>query len=79
MDREEGDRGRRRNYSLRRAIMDYGMGVLILAVGVVVLLAPKLKIAVAIDDLARYMFFGLCMLYGGFRIYRGTRKDYFND
>jgi len=55
------------------------MGVLILLVGVVVLLAPKLKLNVAIDDFARYMFFGLCVLYGGFRIYRGTQKDYFND
>jgi hypothetical protein len=78
MGKEEGDI-KRRGYSLRRSIMDYGMGVLILLVGVVVLLAPKLKLNVAIDDLARYMFFGLCVLYGGFRIYRGTQKDYFND
>jgi hypothetical protein len=78
MGKEEGDI-KRRGYSLRRSIMDYGMGVLILLVGVVVLLAPKLKLNVAIDDLARYLFFGLCVLYGGFRIYRGTQKDYFND
>jgi hypothetical protein len=78
MGKEEGDI-KRRGYSLRRSIMDYGMGVLILLVGVVVLLAPKLKLNVAIDDLARYMFFGLCVLYGGFRIYRGTQKDYFKD
>jgi len=50
-----------------------------LSVGVVVLLAPKLKLNVAVDDTARYLFFGLCVLYGGFRIYRGTQKDYFND
>ena len=78
MGKEEGDI-KRRSYSLRRSIMDYGMGVLILLVGVLVLLAPKLKLNVAIDDLARYLFFGLCVLYGGFRIYRGTQKDYFND
>lgn len=59
--------------------MDYGMGVFIVLVGVVVLLAPKLKINVSIDDTARYMFFGLAIVYGGFRIYRGTQKDYFND
>jgi hypothetical protein len=59
--------------------MDYGMGVLILLAGLVVLLAPKLKIDVSIDDTARYMFFGLCVLYGGFRIYRGTQKDYFKN
>jgi len=59
--------------------MDYGMGIFILLIGLVVLLAPKLKLNLAIDNLARYMFFGLCVLYGGFRIYRGTQKDYFND
>jgi hypothetical protein len=78
MGKEEGNI-RRRGYSLRRSIMDYGMGVLILLVGVVVLLAPKLKLNVAIGDMPRYLFFGLCLLYGGFRIYRGTQKDYFND
>jgi len=59
--------------------MDYGMGGLILAVGFVVLLAPKLKLNVAVDDTARYIFTGLCVVYGGFRIYRGTQKNYFND
>jgi hypothetical protein len=78
MDNGEGD-SRRKNYSLRRAIMDYGMGVVILAIGIVILLAPTLKLGLAIDNTARYMLFGLFVLYGGFRIYRGTRKDYFND
>lgn len=71
--------GRRRRYALRRSIMDYGMGVIIVAIGVIVLLAPKLKLNLAIDNLYRYIFFGLCLLYGGFRIYRGTQKNYFND
>ncbi len=26
-----------------------------------------------------YIFGGLCLLYGGFRIYRGFRKDYFQQ
>ncbi len=25
-----------------------------------------------------YVFGGLCLLYGGFRIYRGIKKNYFN-
>lgn len=59
--------------------MDYGMGVLILLVGIVVMLAPKLKLNVTIDDTQRYLFFGLCVAYGGFRIYRGVQKDYYKD
>lgn len=78
MGTEQGD-SRRKNYSLRRSIMDYGMGGVIAGIGVLLLLAPKLKLYVAIDDTMRYIFAGLCLVYGGFRIYRGTQKDYFND
>lgn len=77
-EKGEGD-FRRKGYALRRSIMDYGMGVIIISIGIIVLLSPKLKLNLAIDDLYRYMFFGLCMLYGGFRIYRGVQKNYFND
>lgn len=68
---------RRKNYILRRSLLDYGMGIVILGVGVVVLFAEKFGFAIAIDDLMRYLFVGLCVLYGGFRIYRGYAKQYF--
>ena len=77
---ERGDRPDRRkqNYVIRRAVLDFGMGVIIFGIGIVVLFAPKLGLTLAIDDLFRYLFAGLCLLYGGFRIYRGSRKNYFN-
>jgi hypothetical protein len=83
MENEAPDRGerpdrRKQGYILRRAILDYGMGVIIFGIGIVVLFAPKLGLTLAIDDLFRYLFAGLCLLYGGFRIYRGSRKNYFN-
>jgi hypothetical protein len=70
---------KRKNYILRRSILDYGMGIVILGVGVLVLFAEKFGFQIAIDDLMRYMFVGLCVLYGGFRIYRGYSKQYFYD
>ena len=76
--RERMEERRRKTYTLRRAILDYGMGVIIFGIGIVVLFAPKLGLTLAIDDLFRYLFAGLCLLYGGFRIYRGSRKNYFN-
>jgi hypothetical protein len=76
--RERMEERRRKTYTLRRAILDYGMGVIIFGIGIVLLLAPLLKIALSIDDLARYIFAGLFLLYGGFRIYRGSRKNYFD-
>ena|ERR1700754_946575 len=71
---------RRREYALRRAIADYGMGIIIFCIGLLLLIGPRLGINVAtgIDDLFRYIFAGLCLLYGGFRVYRGSRKNYFN-
>jgi hypothetical protein len=77
-EREDRPDRRKQGYILRRAILDYGMGVIIFGIGIVVLLAPKLGLTLSIDDTFRYMFAGLCLLYGGFRIYRGSRKNYFN-
>jgi len=77
MENEAPDR-RKQGYILRRAILDYGMGIIIFGFGVLFLFAPKLGLTLSIDDTYRYIFSGLCLLYGGFRIYRGSRKDYFN-
>jgi hypothetical protein len=77
MENGASDR-RKRGYALMRAILDFGMGVLILAFGVFFLLAPKLGFDFNIDNLYRYIFSGLCLLYGGFRVYRGAKKNYFN-
>jgi len=78
MDKREGD-SRRRGYSLRRSIMDYGMGVIIAGIGLVIVLAPFLRLPVTMDAVNRYILGGLFLVYGGFRIYRGRQKDYFND
>ena len=57
--------------------MDYGIGALIFLFGIFLLLAPKLGYSFAIDDLNRYLFSGLCLLYGAFRAWRGSKKNYF--
>lgn len=77
-ERERMEERRRKTYILRRAILDYGMGVLIAGVGIVLLLAPRLGIALTVDNTARYIFSGMFLVYGGFRIYRGSRKNYFD-
>ena len=72
------DESRKRSYELRRSILDYGMGVIIFCFGIFFLIAPKLKMPIAIDDTFRYIFSGLCLLYGAFRVYRGRQKNYYN-
>jgi uncharacterized membrane protein YfcA len=54
------------------------MSFLILGMGVVMFLGAKLGIAqlVDVDPLFRYLFGGICLLYGGFRLYRGVYPNY---
>jgi hypothetical protein len=70
---------RRKNYILMRSVADYGMGIVILSIGVFVTFSERFGFSLRIDDLMRYLFAGLCLLYGGFRIYRGYAKHYFRD
>jgi hypothetical protein len=78
MPEEKNQDRRAKTYKMRRSIMDYGMGGIIFCLGFFFLLAPKLGVSFNIDDLFRYLFAGLCILYGFFRIYRGYKKNYFN-
>ena len=70
---------KRKAYSMRRSLMDYGMGIIIAGIGVFVAFAQKLGFEIDLDPILRYLFVGLCLLYGGFRIYRGYKKNYFNE
>src|SRR5258708_28825659 len=72
------EESRRKSYVMRRAILDYGMGVIIFCFGIFFLVAPKLGVSLVIEDTFRYIFSGLCLLYGAFRVYRGSQKNYFN-
>ena len=74
----DGSERRRKGYVLMRTIMDYGMGIIIFGFGVFFLLAPKLGIGFQIESFYRYCFGGLCIIYGGWRVYRGYKKNYFN-
>jgi hypothetical protein len=78
MPEEKDLDSRARGYRIRRSIMDYGMGAIIFCLGIFFLLAPKLGVVFGVEDMFRYLFAGLCILYGLFRVYRGYKKNYFN-
>ncbi len=61
-----------------RTTYDIAMAVLILGMAVVMFWGDKMRIIqiAALDPLIRYMFGGLCLLYGGFRLYRGIKQQY---
>ena len=71
---------RRRAYANRRSIMDIGMGFIYAAMGAFFLLTKQLGIAIEFPPVPfNYIFGALCLLYGGFRIYRGFKKNYFRS
>jgi len=62
----------RRSYDLTMAILFLGMSV-------IMLFADKLKIEQLSgkdNDMFRYFFGSICLLYGGFRLYRGFKREY---
>jgi len=61
-----------------RMTYDLAMALLILGMAVVMFFAERLKIQqiMDLDDTGRYLFGGVCVLYGGFRLYRGIKRDY---
>ncbi len=74
----EYEQKRTKRYILMRSIMDFGMGFLYFAVGFFIMFPQVIGFQMeAFDELFRYIFGGLCILYGSWRIYRGIKKDYF--
>jgi len=68
-----------RNYIVRRSLLDYGMGAIIMGFGLFFAVADRFGIEFSITPAFRYAFVGLCVIYGGFRIYRGYKKNYFSE
>lgn len=77
---EDANDKRTRGYVTMRTIMDLGMGIIYIAVAVFIILAPRLGFTSQIfEPPFSYIFAGICILYGGFRIYRGVKKNYFRS
>lgn len=77
---EDYEKQKRRRLILRKSIMDYAIGVLIIVIGVFFLSREMFDM----DFNKRFppnsmdkIFGAICLLYGGWRIYRGYKKNYF--
>ncbi|GAC1440383.1 MAG: hypothetical protein NVSMB63_06710 [Sediminibacterium sp.] len=78
MENDSRDK-QRKSYAFMRTAYDITMSVLFLGMAVVTLFAEKLRIEplAGTDNTAfRYLFGGICLLYGGFRLYRAFKRDY---
>lgn len=69
---------RTRRYIGMKSITDLGMGIIYAGVGIFILLAEKFNFTNEFTgSIIGKTFAVLVMLYGGWRIYRGIKKDYF--
>lgn len=68
-----------KGYARMKSIMDYGMGLLWMAMGIFLLFNNKFDIGIQLksDDPVMKIFGGICLVYGLFRLYRGYKKNYF--
>jgi hypothetical protein len=75
---EKKEPGRReKGYAGMRSIMDYGMGLLIAAMGVFFMFSAKISPEFPqFDDPWIKGLGGVAVIYGIFRIYRGYKKIY---
>lgn len=76
MPQEGRESWQEQGYQRMRRIMDLGMGVLWMALGVFFLLVRYISetLAARYDDPLMKVFGGVCVFYGAFRIYRGWKK-----
>jgi uncharacterized BrkB/YihY/UPF0761 family membrane protein len=80
--RNEYKERRQKSFTLLRSVYNIIMAVLVLAMAVVMLWGDRFGIEALdqfigpIDPVLRYLFGGLCLLYGFFRLYRGIKKEY---
>jgi hypothetical protein len=65
-----------KNYQLMRSIRDFAMGILWLGMGLYLTVSERAK--EANDPLMRILG-GIFIIYGIFRIYRGYKKNYYNE
>ena len=77
---EDYEKKKRKQVSMMRSLLDYGMGIVIVALGVFFFFRSKFHLALnekfppnSIDKI----FGVVCLLYGAWRIYRGYKKNYF--
>jgi hypothetical protein len=81
MERDYRDQ-QRKGYVQMRSVADFTMAALILIIGIIMVIGDKFGIKALTDilqsrdNLIRYLFGGLCLFYGGFRLYRAIKKDY---
>jgi hypothetical protein len=79
-EREKKVEPKMKRYILMRRISDFGMGTIYVAIGIVVMFANQFNFKSDFTlSLPAKLFAGVALIYGGWRIYRGIKKQYFRE
>jgi len=75
---ESIESNRAKHFRQTRTIYNIVMGLLIISIGVISFFAEKWNLTTlsSYDPLIRNGFGVLCLIYGGFRLYRAFQKEY---
>lgn len=77
---EDFRKHQRKRYSNMRAVKDIVMALIILSIGFLMFFGKHFQSLQGLmqnkDPLILNIFGCLCVLYGGFRLYRGIKRDY---
>jgi uncharacterized membrane protein YqjE len=77
---EENTDPKTKRYILMRSVMDLGMGLIYIAVGIMILFAKKIGLNNQfVESIMGKIFAALVMLYGLWRLYRGIKKEYLQE
>ena len=77
---EENVDPKTKRYLLMKSVMDFGMGIIYIGVGFMILFAKKIGLNNEFaESTTGKIFAGLIMLYGLWRFYRGIKKDYLKE
>jgi hypothetical protein len=69
-----------KRYLRMRSMMDYGMGCLWIVMGIFLMFPTKFSNRFGdYNNPLMKSFAGICIVYGLFRIYRGYKKNYYNE
>lgn len=75
---EENTDPKTKRYIGMKSLMDLGMGIIYIAVGIFIFFAKKFNFNNEfVDSSLGKIFAGVVFFYGLWRIYRGIKKDYF--
>ncbi|HTD95179.1 MAG TPA: hypothetical protein VK644_15240 [Chitinophagaceae bacterium] len=77
---DDYEKRKKKQISYMRAILDYGMGIAIVGLGLFFFFRNKFDMsfnAVYPPNNMDKIFGAICIAYGGWRIYRGYKKNYF--